>query len=113
VAQARYTIFIPKTGLQGEALPDIAQAAHHYLSLGHAPVENTYIDRDRHGTFGGHTGPHDLVVMHGEDTPETDGHVKQLATFVGDLTRHPVTHATKDSKGGVNHWTIRTLTANV
>ncbi len=109
MAQARYTIFIPKTGLSGEALPDIAQAAHHYLSLGHAPVEHAYLDRDKHGTFGGHTGPHDFITMHGEDSPEVDGHVKQLATFIGEMTKHPVTHATKDSKSGTAHWPIRSL----
>lgn len=108
MAQAKYTIHVPQLSMSGERLPDLAQAAHHYLTLGHAPLMGAMIDRDKHIAWDHHTGPHDLVVAYGEDTPEVDSHAKQIGAYIGEVSQHPTTYVSKDAKGGHQTWPVNT-----
>lgn len=91
MAKAHYTVHVPNTARQ------VGIAAHHYLTSG-------TIRGIHHATLSyGH--PDDALEVIGEETPELDSHIKQTATFVGDVANAPAINVTKRGKS-LAHWTL-------
>jgi hypothetical protein len=68
------------------------------------------LERGKHMAWtGGHSGPHDAVVAHAEETPENDSHMKQIGTWVADLAGHPVVYVERQGKGGPVTWPVNNL----
>lgn len=102
MALARYTVVVPKVDHQGNPLRDVAQAVHHLLSYS-SPMQtrHAYIDGGKRGAY-----DHDVVVAHAEEHPKHDSYMKQMAGYIGDVTNHPVIHATKTGQKGMQAWDI-------
>lgn len=102
MSYAKYTVAVPKVDALGNPLKDIAGVAHHYLATQRPfGFDHAYIDDGMRGQF-----PHDLVVVHAEETPEADSHLKQLGSFVGEMANHPTVHVTRNGHSGLATWNI-------
>lgn len=107
MASAKYEILIPQTGR------DVAQHALQYVHSAYQTEAGqngimAHVDRNREVLVNGQVAPHDVVVLQAEDQPYSDSFVKQLATYIGEVTQQPVTTVSKTGKGGIQVWPIRT-----
>lgn len=66
-------------------------------------VHYTHVD----GPHAGHKGEHHHLNIIARDQPETDSHIKQIATQIGGWINHPQILVTKEGKDGINVWPIR------
>src|SRR5438874_1219864 len=108
--QARYEVLIPQTG------QDVAQAALQYLGTHFFPDDYDargdehaigHIERNRQVLKDGQTMPHDVVVIQAAESPYTDSFIKQLASYVVDVTNVSPITVSKSGKGGIQVWPIR------
>lgn len=109
MAQAKYTLMIPKKDNLGNPLGDIATAAHHWLRYGPAPKhEGSHILRDITGNWRDDDPEQfDHLITVANDTPEMDSHIKQLAVHVADSANQWGLFVMKEGgKQGVQAWTI-------
>lgn len=94
MAKVRYEIHVP-----GHARR-IGIAAHHYVTQG--PIKGIHSATVQYGH------PYDSLVVHGEETPELDSHMKQTGAFIGELANVPFINVLKQGKN-VAYWPIRNL----
>lgn len=104
MAHAKYSVYVPKHDTLGNPLADLAKAAHDHLAYG--PTKRHIKGSQIHRGIEMGSGPHDVVVAYAEDSPEMDSHVKQVASFVGELANHPSLFVSKEGKN-VTSWPIR------
>ncbi len=99
-SKAKYTVMIPQsTGL--------ADFAHQRLMESGLPYEHAYLDRDKWAHWPGSPPElHDHLVMHGQDSPEMDSHVKQLARQIGQRGNVQAVFAVKDHSKGPTSWVV-------
>lgn len=99
-SKAKYTVMIPQsTGL--------ADYAHQRCMQGPVRLDHSYLDRGKWAHWpGGGPEMHDLLVLHGDDSPEMDSHVKQLAREVGRHGQLPAVFATKEGSKGLMSWVV-------
>lgn len=99
--KAKYTVMIPQVA-QG-----IAEHAQQRCIDGPVRIDHCYLDRDKWAHWpGGGPEPHDLLVIHADDTPEMDSHVKQLAREVGRHAGLQAVFAVKEGQKGPMSWVI-------
>jgi hypothetical protein len=98
--KAKYTIMIP----QATGLSDFA---HQRVVEGGLPIDHCYLDRDKLAHWpGGQPEPHDHLVMHANDLPEMDSHVKQLAREIGRQGGLEAVFAVKEGAKGPMSWVV-------
>lgn len=91
MAKAKYTVMIPNDA------PNVAVAAHHFLSYGPARIDAATV---QHGI------PNDSLVVYAEESPEMDSQMKQLAVFVGEIANAQAITVVKEGKS-IATWTMR------
>lgn len=103
---ARYTLAIPASDTLGNPLVNLAAYAHQHI-VQTRKHKDTVVEpgKSRIRSDGRPETVHHLVTI-AEDLPETDGSMKQLAAYVGDVANHQGISCTKDSKNGPVHWHI-------
>lgn len=107
MAQAKYSIMIPKVDNLGNPLTNIAAAAHHFLFYGPLKVEGSYIDPNKQGNWRDtEPEPHDILVTVAEDSPEMDSQMKQLAAHVAEVANQWGIFVMKEGKNGIQSWTV-------
>ena len=107
MAQAKYSILVPRVDNQGNELRDIAAAAHHYLFYGPLKVEGSFIEPNKIGHWrDAPAEPHDALVTYAEDSPEMDSQMKQLAAHVADVANQWGIFIAKEGKNGIQTWVI-------
>ncbi len=100
-------MLIPKVDNVGNALVDIASAAHHWLFYGPLKVEGSYVERDKMGNWRDmDPEPHDMIVAYADDTPEMDSQMKQLGVHVADVANQWGIFVVKENGKGINTWTV-------
>ena len=109
MAQAKYTIMIPRRDNLGNELGDVATAAHHWLHYGPGPkINGSFIHRNIEGNW--RDDPQetfDHLITYADDQPEVDSHIKQLAAHIGDhANQWGVFVAKEGGKNGVDSWII-------
>lgn len=104
MSQATYRVQIPTTDKLGMPLhPQLPEAAHQWLRSNQPRLFSEIWTEGPHQHSSGPT--HHLVTV-AEESPETDGFVKQLAAHVGELANHPFIPVHKQGKNGVQSWTV-------
>lgn len=107
MAQAKYSLMIPKVDNLGNPLRNVAEAAHHFLYYGPLQVEGSYIDPNKVGQWRDDgPEPHDILVTYAEDNPMMDSQMKALAVEVGEACNQWGIFVTKEGAKGVFTWTI-------
>jgi hypothetical protein len=107
MAQAKYSVMIPKVDNLGNPLTDLAAAAHHELFYGPLKVEGSYVDPDKRGHWRDEEPePHDILVVVAEDEPMMDGQIKQLAIHIAEVANQWGIFVMKEGKSGVNSWVV-------
>lgn len=104
---AKYTVLIPRHDNMGNPLSNVTEAAHDYLVYKlPGKFQGVYVDPGKWGHWEGSREEYDILVAHGEDTPENDSYIKQLGAYVGELANQEIIFATKTAKQ-VSTWPIR------
>lgn len=98
--KAVYRIMIPqRTGLADIALQQCATGA--------AVLDHSYVERDKWAHEpGGVPEAHDHLVVHADDSPANDSHMKQLARQIAQQSGLHVIFAVKDGSKGPVSWLI-------
>lgn len=101
MATVKYTLPIPASD------NDVAGATHHWIKSGPLPaITYSYIHRGVHSVG----GLSDHVVVFGDDSPELDSHIKQVAHHVAEVINHPHLNVIKEgNKSGIQNWVIKNL----
>lgn len=99
MALAQYEILIPQTGAA------VANATATYLSSQLKTA--VHVEASRNVYIDGQNASFDVVITQAEDSPITDSHVKQTASFAADVAKVPVITVSKNGKEGISTWPIR------
>lgn len=105
--QAKYTLYIPTHATDGNELPDISQAAHHWLVYGpQSNHQGVFIHQGGKGSHNNYNGEFRHLVVLTEDHPKNDSFIKQLAAHAAQAAGHESCLLAKENKQGVQTWTI-------
>src|SRR4051794_3448004 len=107
MAQAKYTIMVPKKDNLGQPLKDLATAAHQHLFQNHG-LQGSHILPNAKGNWEADPQePFDLLITSAEDTPETDSIIKSTASYVAEVANQWSVFVMKDGgKVGHTSWLI-------
>lgn len=107
MAQAKYSIMVPKVDNLGNPLVNLAEYAHHHLFYGPLKIEGSYVDPNKLGQWrDSDPEPHDILVTVAEDNPEMDSQIKHLAVQIADVANQWGLFIMKEGKNGIQSWTV-------
>lgn len=108
-ATAEYEVLIP-VGVaheQSVATHALQYAQQYFAPESREPIMG-HVD-SRQVLINGHIAPHDVLVLKAEDSPYTDSFVKQMASYVADVTGAQTITVSKHGKNGIQVWPVRNL----
>ncbi len=108
MAQAKYSIMIPKADNLGNPLrDDFAHHCHDVLFQGPLKVEGSFVDPDKMGFWRDDAPePHDILTTYAEDSPQMDSEMKRLAMQIADAANQWGIFIAKEGKSGVQSWVV-------
>lgn len=87
---AKYTVFVP-------AGTNAPFAAYQYLTDGPIRTEAVHVSQGF---------PDDRILVYAEETPEVDGHMKQLGVYLAEAVNASHITVVKEGKNGVATWAM-------
>lgn len=101
--QAQYRVNVPTIDTFGQPLHEgLAHAGHQWLRSQGRLFQDGWVEGPHHG-LGGDVKH---IVAIGEDSPESDSYVKQLAAHIGQSANHLAISASKTGPDGVETWIV-------
>lgn len=99
-------MMIPKKDNLGNNLGDLAHAAHYHLH-NNVGIDGSYVESGKRG-FWQNDDPEefDHLVTYAPDSPEMDGHWKQLAHHIAQAANQWGIFAVKEGANGPQSWVI-------
>jgi hypothetical protein len=102
-SSAKYIVRVPTHDPHGNLLQDLTPICWQHLQN---KIPQLIHSMHAEGPHAGHQGTHRHLHILAYDTPETDSHVKQVATHVGQLVNHQTILVSKEGAQGAQAWHV-------